>query len=229
MSTQAPCPPRRRVQVLPVKQRAADDVIHGRSPPQVLPGDGRLRQIMAAVTWGPGCHGRHGRDRLERMRLGGDANPAASRCRGIQNRPAESSAPQGSGFLTGKYLPGRWLPGPAHVRQISHPKATKLNATLLASEITASGPGAWSDSVTRPAAPRAFMGWRRGHASRGPWLSCVHSHDPSAGRSDRRAVFPRRRPPRPLRSSPHPPLIRPTQGDAAPDPVSTMDEPSVAR
>ena len=48
-----------RVQVRPVEQRAVGDVVHGKSLSTGLPGDGRLRQgAMAAVTWGPRCHGR---------------------------------------------------------------------------------------------------------------------------------------------------------------------------
>src|SRR5260370_42700331 len=54
-------------------------------------------------------------------------------------------------------------------------------------------------------------------------------HDPSAGRSGYRAMSPRRQPPRPLRSSPHPPLTAHPGRLPVPDPVSTRDELSVAR
>jgi hypothetical protein len=51
-------------------------------------------RAVAAVTWGPVCHGRK-RDRLERMLLDGGAVSAASRSGENRIRPAESSAPQG--------------------------------------------------------------------------------------------------------------------------------------
>ena len=68
-------------------------------------------RAMAAATWGPKRHGRHGRDQRERMRLTGNAGSAMSRKGSNRIRPAESYAPQRPiDSLTGSYLPGRLLP-----------------------------------------------------------------------------------------------------------------------
>jgi len=62
-------------------------------------------RAVAAVTWGPVCHGRN-RDRRERMLLDGSAVSAVSRSRKKPIQPAESSAPQRLLIrLTGNFRP----------------------------------------------------------------------------------------------------------------------------
>src|SRR5271167_3419530 len=55
-------------------------------------------RAMAAVTWGPRCHGRRGRDRLERMRLADSAGPL----RTGPGVPRAVLRPRYDGTLTGR-------------------------------------------------------------------------------------------------------------------------------
>src|SRR6266849_3404557 len=99
----------------------------------------------------------------------------------------------------------------------------------LASENKCQLPGAGGGRGARPAATRAFMGWRCDHASRDPWLRSIHPSRPfppagavtarsrrDDGHSDL-AVLPSSAPYGPPRTLP------------VPDLVSTRDELSVAR
>jgi hypothetical protein len=86
-------------------------------------------------------------------------------------------------------------------------------------------PGAGSGWGARPAATRAFMDDDAIEHHMTLFLSCIHPYDPfrQPGATAMRRGHP---------DVCGPPLIRPlrlTQGVVRPDPVSTIDKPSVAR
>ena len=74
-------------------------------------------RAVAAVTWGPVCHGRN-RDRRERMLLDGSAVSAASRNGKIRSDRLDQLPPKG-GWSTGSFLPGRRLPVIGNIWQVS--------------------------------------------------------------------------------------------------------------
>ncbi len=108
-------------------------------------------------------------------------------------------------------------------------ESSEINATLLASKINVSGAG--PGAIRSPARQPRERSWDGDAITRRVTLVKLCSSLTTLPPAGAIAAQPFRDAdhPRPTRSSPHPPLYGPPRALSVPDPVSTMDELSVAR